>query len=345
MREPLVDVILPVYNGERWLREAIESVLRQSYSRWHLTIVDDASPDRSAELAEAYQRLYPDKITLVRLGANRRAAGARMEGIRRTQGEIIALLDQDDRWRRDYLAKQVHRLTEDHDIQAAHADITVIDEAGREIQGAAVLENGRRARFAWERAGRKELMRFLCHSPLRNSAVAVWRAALLASGGFAEDLFGGEDWEFWIRFANTWRIGHIAEPLVEWRLHAINTSSTHITKRISGWMEATRRVAEAYPFLAGACTSRRHQALRRVVRLELTRGQISDARRHVWRLVREVPLDPRTWWLGVSALLGDRTLGRWLVQGYAAFRHYLLGKRTVSDWRPSGSTRDSGVTR
>ena len=79
------DVILPHYKGKQWVGEAIGSVLSQTYPNWHLTLVDDASPDDTAKHVERFCRAYPQQISLIRLEENRRAAGARMEAVRGTK--------------------------------------------------------------------------------------------------------------------------------------------------------------------------------------------------------------------------------------------------------------------
>ena len=77
---PRIDVILPLHGGERWVEEAVQSVLAQTFDDWHLWAVDDASPDASAERVEALAAQRPDRIEVLRLERPLRAAGARIEG-------------------------------------------------------------------------------------------------------------------------------------------------------------------------------------------------------------------------------------------------------------------------
>ena len=118
---------------------------------------------------------------------------------------------------------------------------------------------------------------------------------LLAYPVMAQDetLFGGEDWEFWVRFSNRWRIGHLSEPLVERRIHAANVSTYFRGPRSSGLLTALGLVEEAYPYLASLANKRWAYLLPRMVITELENRDYVKARQYAWSLVRLRPLDIR----------------------------------------------------
>ncbi len=97
---PLVSVIVPFLNTEKFIQEAIESVLAQTYSDWELLLVDDGSSDKSTEIAKQYAQHYPDKIHYLEHEGhqNRGASASRNLGIRNAKGSYIAFLDGDDVW-------------------------------------------------------------------------------------------------------------------------------------------------------------------------------------------------------------------------------------------------------
>jgi hypothetical protein len=250
------DVILPAHAGERWIAEAVESVLAQTWPHWHLFVVDDASPDASAERVEALARAHPGRITLVRLAEGRRAAGARMEAVARGSGDVLAFLDQDDRWLPRKLERQSERLASDPELGAIHTDVEIIDARGAVKRGAADAENARRAALAWGRG--PELAAALFEkNAIRLASAAVRRSAFEAAGGFDVSLFGGEDWEFWVRFAERFAIAHLPEVLLQRRVHAANTSRAHAAERTQGKLRALAKLAEAQPFLAPLVPARR----------------------------------------------------------------------------------------
>ncbi|MDH3282089.1 MAG: glycosyltransferase [Gammaproteobacteria bacterium] len=96
--EPLISVITPFLNAERFLEEAIESVLNQVYQRWELLLIDDGSQDRSTAIATHYAHTYPRRIRYLEHEGhrNRGKSASRNLGIESSAGEYLALLDADD---------------------------------------------------------------------------------------------------------------------------------------------------------------------------------------------------------------------------------------------------------
>ncbi len=283
----LVDVILPVYNGERWVGEAIESLLAQTYPHWRLTVVDDASTDHSAERVRADQSRYPDKISLISLRQNLRSAGARMLAIRQTTGDAIAFLDQDDRWLPSKLERQVEKLGVQPQFEAVHTNVEIIDANGDRMPGKAQRENRLRDSSPYERFTREQLMRHLILDfPIRLVSSLVTRRSFLASGGFETARYGGEDEEFWVRYASDYRIVHIPEALVQRRLHAENASRVFKSAREDGFLAALRQIETCYPeFRSDVMRRRRHLFLRNS-RIALQNFQLGFAAHYTWRLVQ-----------------------------------------------------------
>jgi glycosyltransferase involved in cell wall biosynthesis len=280
MSAPLVDVILPIRCGRRYVREAIESVLAQTHPALHLTIVDDASPDATLEFVRDHCGYRPERISLIGLETQRRAAGARMQALRRTRGEFIAFIDYDDRWRPEKLERQLERLAREPQVQAVHTDVVHIDASGRTLPGAADEENAARAALDWDALAGEALVRscFL-RNRIRLVSAMVRREGFDAVGGFDASLFGGEDWEFWVRFAAAGqRIAHLPEPLVERRMHAANTSTTQAERRLEGQLAALDRVLARQPELAELGPARRAALLRTDVLNHLYAGRGARAR-------------------------------------------------------------------
>src|SRR5215216_2838242 len=107
-----VTVVMIFYNGEEFIREAIESVIGQSYSDWELILVDDGSRDGSREIAEEYSERWPEKVRVLQHenGENRGISASQNLGIRNARGKYIAFLDSDDVWLPEKLKQQVEIL-------------------------------------------------------------------------------------------------------------------------------------------------------------------------------------------------------------------------------------------
>ena len=104
MGQPFVSVIVPVYNGERYLDSALKSIFRQHYRPIEVIVVDDGSTDRSAEIAQSYEEVH------YIYQSNKGPAIARNTGLDAAQGEFIAFLDADDLWLPHKLSVQVQYL-------------------------------------------------------------------------------------------------------------------------------------------------------------------------------------------------------------------------------------------
>jgi glycosyltransferase involved in cell wall biosynthesis len=109
--KPLVSTIIPVFNGEKYLTEAINSVINQSYTPIEVIVVDDGSIDSSPRIAEGYLN-----IRLLRHEKNEGVSSTRNSGIKATKGSMIAFLDADDIWLPDKIQEQINFLEEQPDL-------------------------------------------------------------------------------------------------------------------------------------------------------------------------------------------------------------------------------------
>jgi glycosyltransferase involved in cell wall biosynthesis len=118
---PLISVIIPFYQVENYLAEAIDSVLHQHYTHWELLLLDDGSRDRSTEIALRYAARYPDKIRYYHHPdrMNRGLPATRNLGVKHAHGQWLALLDADDYWLPDKLAHQMA-------IAGRHPEVSMI---------------------------------------------------------------------------------------------------------------------------------------------------------------------------------------------------------------------------
>lgn len=129
--EPLVSVIMPAYNAEEFLREAIDSVIAQTVSDWELIVVDDGSRDHTCQIVEAFSREDP-RIRLIVNEKNMGAAQTRNHGLDVCSGRYVALLDSDDYWNPHFLEKLLAC------AQSTGADITycsyeLVNETGKKV--------------------------------------------------------------------------------------------------------------------------------------------------------------------------------------------------------------------
>jgi len=122
----LVSIIMPLYNSEKYLKEAIESVINQSYQNWELIIVDDKSTDSSLEIVKTYTK-EEQRICLILLKSNSGPTQARNRAIEEAKGKYIAFLDSDDMWLPNKLQCQIEFMNT-HDLMLTYAAYETMDE-------------------------------------------------------------------------------------------------------------------------------------------------------------------------------------------------------------------------
>ncbi len=197
---------MPAYNYARYLREAIDSALAQSYPPLEVIVVDDGSTDATPEVLAS----YGDRIRVLRQ-SNRRAAAARNAGIAAARGEYVAFLDADDVWPRRKLELQMARFDADPSLGLVHGGVQTFDAAGRTLQ---VWLDGLEGRVAEEML---RLDREVITAP--GSNIVVPKRVAEEIGGFDERLLPSEDWDFCYRVAARYPIGYVAEVVLRYRMH------------------------------------------------------------------------------------------------------------------------------
>jgi len=204
---PLVDAIISCHDYGRFLAEAIDSVLAQSYPNIEVVVVDDGSTDDTAEVAARYADRGVRYVHRPQGGAGR----ARNTGLRATSAPLIAFLDADDAWLPHRVSAGVEHLERHPEIALVAAHAFACDEAMRPSSIVHALRGP---------ASGRALEALLVHNVVLNpSSVLIRRSALEAVGGFSEIAFG-EDWDTWIEVAKRFPIGFTDQVVALVRRHA-----------------------------------------------------------------------------------------------------------------------------
>lgn len=212
---PAVSVIMSVYNGEKFLRTAIDSVLAQTFRDWELIVVDDASTDSTPEILSEYR---DPRIQVLRNETNRKQAVCSNRGIAAASGRYIARLDADDVALPDRLAEQVAYLETHPDVILVASAAYFIDETGSRIG----LQSGGLDDCALK-------FRFAVLNPLIHSTVVFRAEAARQANGYDEDpqYWVAEDLEFLLRIAFRGKAYVLSQPLAEYRVHPSSVSAKH----------------------------------------------------------------------------------------------------------------------
>jgi glycosyltransferase involved in cell wall biosynthesis len=243
---PAVSVVIPLYQTERYIAETLQSVLAQTFRDFEVIVVDDGSTDRGPGIARAVIDARVRVITQL----NRGLAGARNTGIRNARGRYIALLDADDLWDADKLARHVAVMDADPTIGISFSSSRLIDEDGRDI---GMIQSPANTVF--------DLGNLLCRNPVGNGSAPVLRrqafddiayedAAAARTFWFDETFRQSEDVECWTRLAVTtkWRFHYIDAPLTKYRVNSTGLSA-NVAPQLATWRRFRAKVATYAPDL------------------------------------------------------------------------------------------------
>ena len=130
--QPLVSVIMPCYNMEKFIAYTIESVQRQTYPHWELLIVDDASTDETADIIKSHQN-QDNRINLIVKPKHSGIADTRNQCLKMAKGRFLAFLDSDDLWHPEKLEQQLKFMTE-RKIGFSYSSYDCVDEEGKPLK-------------------------------------------------------------------------------------------------------------------------------------------------------------------------------------------------------------------
>lgn len=203
---PTVSVVLPTYNRASVLGRAVESVFDQSYEPLELIVVDGGSTDGTAAVLDRYDG---ESLRLIRRSSPTGPSAARNAGIRAAGGELVAFVDDDDRWHPGKLRRQVAALRRANGA----VSLTRVEKSTGEPRTRSGVPGDAHGAIR-----RLEL-------PTYTSTLLAERAALIDVGGFDESLGCFEDWELCLRLARSYAFAFVDEPLVEKGTNGENISA------------------------------------------------------------------------------------------------------------------------
>ncbi|AWG24570.1 glycosyltransferase family 2 protein [Flavobacterium kingsejongi] len=217
MKFPLVSIITPAYNSEKFIDQAIQSVQQQTFSDWEMILVNDGSSDHTQEIIEKW-RLQDPRIKLLTLSKNSGTGVARNKGLEKATGRYIAFLDADDLWTPEKLQKQLDFMVA-RNIPFTFSFYQQIDEDGNDLQKIVTAPN-----------------------PLSYTQLLYCNYVGNLTGIYDTDFFGKidisrfrkrQDWIVWLTIVKRLKIVHpVPEVLAQYRVrqHSISASKIELVK-------------------------------------------------------------------------------------------------------------------
>ena len=235
-KEPLVSVIIPAYNAERFIARTLQSVLAQTYTNLEVIVVDDGSGDGTAQIVKSIAQT--DRRIIFLQQPNLGVAAARNLGISKSTGEFIAPIDADDLWYPENIVKQVQQMQSDSSVGLVYSWSVDIDEND------ALLGGFRAAKIEGE-----VYNTLVCHNFIGNASASLIRRSCLGKANpyncemKLQNAQGCEDWELYLRIAENYQFRVVPEFLVGYRklLSSMSGDYNQMAKSHASIMQTVRQ--------------------------------------------------------------------------------------------------------
>jgi glycosyltransferase involved in cell wall biosynthesis len=210
---PLVSIVLPTYNGSKYISQSIESCLEQSYDHLEIIVTDDASTDHTMDIVKAYAE-KDARIRYIRHKVNKKLPAALNTGFAIAGGVFYAWTSDDNVYKENAIEIMADKLLSDESVSFVFSDMEAINEAGDII--------------GYHRRGPVEEL------PIINNIGACFlyrRQIHLDLGGYDESKFITEDWDFWLRAYERYKFRHVPRSLYYYRVHGGSLTGTNVVEQ------------------------------------------------------------------------------------------------------------------
>ncbi len=226
---PAVSVLMPVFDAERYVSEAVESILNQTFSDFEFIIINDGSTDKSLRILERYAA-RDERIRLISR-ANKGLIASLNEGIALAKAPLVARMDADDIALPDRLSRQVSFLDEHPEIVCLGGDHWFMDSKGRLLT------------LAHPATGNEEIQSLLLvgHNHLCHPTVVMRREAVERAGGYDPDTVCVEDYDLWLRLGEIGSLANLDSPVLHYRLLSSSISSARAEEQLQNMRGACER--------------------------------------------------------------------------------------------------------
>jgi len=293
---------MSVYNCERYVAEAVESILGQTFTDFEFIIIDDGSTDRSLSILRRFAQ-RDGRIRLVSRG-NRGLTRSLNEGLGLARGEFIARMDADDISLPERLERQVEYLRAHPECVALGCRLYLIDPDGDPL-----MEEPRPTTH-------EDIMQMLLRGSgaIPHPGAMIRRTDLCAIGGYNEEFKAAQDLDLWLRLSERRQLANLDEVLVRYRMHFGSVSVGSRQVQVSFAERAVRearlrrgQTPERLPLALSPPRSRRDTPLemqRRWAWMALGAGNVKTARKHARRVLMQAPWSKESWRVMLCALRG-----------------------------------------
>ena len=231
---PTATVLLRVYNGERYLAEAVESILHQQFSDFELLVVDDGSTDATAAILDQYAK--DARVRIIRQ-PNRGLSLSTRRGVEEARGTYVAIMDADDRSHHDRLEKQIAFLLSHPEHVLVGSALPIIDENGQ--------PTGYR-RYPLEDSTIREAS--MLYNPFGHSSICFRRADAIACGNYTTEFETAEDFDFNVRLRMRGKGANLPEALTDYRIHRGSVKAEKLRRQLADTIQLRALIQRRYHY-------------------------------------------------------------------------------------------------
>jgi len=284
-------VIIPVYNGEKFISRAIESVLSQTCEDWELIVINDGSTDNTFDIVNTYSKTDSRIKPINRSENSGRPAVARNLGLREAKGQYVAFLDSDDIYYPEKLSEVIKVFEADESVGlVCHGEKHLVDGKVKKVDFYGPYE-------------KYEDLLFRGNS-LSTSAVVFRKDCLQKAGNFSERLEfrGVEDYDFWMKLSRFCKISYLRKVLGEYHIRKGSVSSdiaNHCANTMSLLDEHFLGLDKARPYYRNAIQRRKSLCLRAAAKDFLKINDLKNAKAYISAAISAYPLAWKNWALVV----------------------------------------------
>lgn len=303
MKEPLISVIIPVYNGEKFISKSLESVINQTINKLEIIVIDDGSTDSSEEIIRKYTEKY-DNIIFAKNTENRGIPYTRNKGLKMAKGDYIAFLDQDDLWLSQKLEIQLNYFEKlkNKNTGLIFSDILYTDDEGFLCKKTWPSYVAQKIDFLnWSnRKVIKNLFIYYCIPTI----TAIFKSEVLKKVGYLDENLknGCDDFDFFLRVASSFRLFYIDLPLAIRVEH--HSNFTKLEKMLEDHFYIERKSRSLFPFLGNVAGYSVSRYAYRIALSALSEKNFSKANYYINFSLRGYRKDIKTWILFLLVKIG-----------------------------------------
>ena len=334
---PTISVLMPVYNAGSHLREAMDSILGQSFGDLEFLCVDDGSTDQSPNILRDYASRDPRVVIITK--PNGGVTSALNAGLKVARGEFVARMDADDIADPQRFEAQVAHMREHPEVVAVGCHVTHMDRQRRRHQHhsppyttheeiAACLWNGN-------------------SSAMPHYGSFMRRSALTQVGNYREQFRTAQDLDLFLRLSDIGKLGNVPRSLMRYRVHEGSVGARKADEQARNAREILRQAYERRGMKLPKHLAKWKNVVVSINRQRwgwqaLDEGRFADARGHAWNVLRRRPFRAQSWKLALHALLGPaRPAARGVVRG---LRRLTGRAQNAAGCRAEGDKVRHGVT-